>query len=622
MDKFQEVLNRLDLANVVCYDAETSGLDWKRQHIVGHVLTFGPAPQDSYYLPVRHAGGGNLFDNPGPQTADGWDRVVPDFERALINKLDRQGLLVFGHHLSFDLKMLSTVGFTMRPHFEDTYINAPLLDEWQSGFSLEVCAQLAGVAPKLKGQIDEYIQRLFPDLCTVGARGERAPMAHFWRLRGNDPTAVAYAAGDGTTTWQLRDWQGIRLREQDLLRVHAIESKLIPILARMTLRGIRIDEGRLHWLKGHLDTEIERLMAGFPSGFNVRSPADVQKWCQDSGHTDWPLTEKKQAPSFPEIWLETHAPGKAIIAVRKLQTLRSTFIEPMINEHLFNGRVHTEYHQLRGDEYGTITGRLSSSGPNLHAVSKRNKDIGKLHRSIFVPEEGCLWGEADFRQAEPRLLAYYADCKVLLDDYRDNPDADAHAAVTRAMNPDWESLTKEEFKDRRETGKRINQTLITGGGKGVLVSKYKVPADKVDEYWDAYFAGLPEVRQLQIRAGRTMKIRGYVKSLLGRRARLKDLNKSYVAVNRLLQLGNADVLKLKIVQIDEYLESVGRPIDLINNIHDSLSFSFSPEQRSILTEALRIMVDFSPGQAIELPVPMAVDFGEGQSWSEATYGAN
>src|SRR5688572_24601943 len=103
---WEAILDRLRDEPVVCVDLETSGLDWRRNHIVGWVLTFGSNPLDSFYLPVRHAQGGNILNYPGPQTADGWDGKPHPIEGAIIASLDQPGRLVFGHHLGFDLKFM------------------------------------------------------------------------------------------------------------------------------------------------------------------------------------------------------------------------------------------------------------------------------------------------------------------------------------------------------------------------------------------------------------------------------------------------------------------------------------------------------------------------------------
>lgn len=597
-----KVLNRLKDAKRVVIDTETSGLDWKRNHIVGWVFTFGPRPDDSYYIPVRHKPGGNIVDAPPPQNADGWNGKPLDIEKEFVRLLNRPGVKVQGHNLSFDLKFLWRMGMTEHDaRFEDSILNAPLLDEWQPRFSLEYCAQIAGVEAKKSKEICDHIARLFPEVT-------KDHMGHYWRLAGDDPIAVDYATGDGTSTWQLIDWQMPQIQEQQLDVVHDIESRLLPVLVRMSCKGIKIDEARLAELLEHVDVTIAQHLKQFPKDFNVRSPADVKKWMEDHGATDWPLTEKKAQPSFPEQFLLKHECGRQIVDVRKLSTLRNTFLVPMRDHHIFRGRVHTTFHQLRGDEFGVVTGRLSSTDPNMQAVSKRDKKMGRLHRSIFVADAGHTWCSADYVQCEPVLLAVYSRCKVLVDGYTSDPPLDAHQAVANATGLD------------RQTGKRVNQTLITGGGKNALMHRYGMTEEEALTTMRDYFAKMPEIKTLQKNSTRTMRHRGYVISLLGRRARLRRPDLDYQAMNRLLQCGNADIIKLKMVQIDDYLKSEGRPLDNNLNIHDDLSFQFKKSARKHLNECLRIMSDFSEGQPIELDIPLRTDPGEGKTWAIATYG--
>lgn len=548
-----------------------------------------------------------------PQAAEGWDETLHPIEKELIASLDRQDLQVWGFNLSFDLRFLMRLGFTLRPSFRDGIINSALIDEHRPSYSLESCAADAGVAAKKSELIKTYLISKFPDEHLT----PRNAMGHFWRLVGDDRMAVEYAEGDGTSTDQLIRWQDAELAAQELGKVHGVESALIPVLARMSFKGIRVDEERLHWLKGHITERLDALLAAFPPDFSSRSSTAVQKWCVDHGETGWPMTPTGK-PSFAEAWLETHDAGRQIIQLRKLDNLRNSFVNPLLETHLWRGRVHTDFNQLRGDEYGTVTGRLSSSGPNLTQVPKRNKELGKLFRSVFVPDEGMIWGSADIRQCEPALLAYYSRAKVLVDGFRSVPPLDPHAAVTRAINPGWETMTPAEFKAARETGKRANQTVLTGGGAKTLTTKYGVP--NAEQFMRDYFAAMPEIKVLQRKAARRFEQRGYLLSLLGRRARLVDRNKSYTAVNRLLQCGNADLIKSSMVQIDQYLGSEGRPVDMLISIHDALEFQFSEGSRKSYEECLRIMSDFSPGQPIELDIPIGIDTGEGASWALATWG--
>lgn len=623
--KLQEVLNRLKKEKNLAFDTETSGLDWRHQHIVGYVLTFSPRPADSYYIPFRHLGSQNVGLQSGPKTKDGWDGKLARGEKELLDALLRPDVRMVGHNLAFDLKFLFRVAGTdaFIPQYEDTMINAPLINEFAGKFSLEACCARAAVQAKKSAEIVAYLRSKFPEI-----KSDREAMGHFWRLAGDDKMAISYAEGDGTSTWQLRDAQMLEIKEQGLERVHDIESRLIRVLARMTCKGIRVDKDKVEDLlynkKTGLDVRINKMMKILPKGASIWAKADLVPYFTKLGHTDWPTTPKKGDPSITEPWLKTFPKGQEVLEARQLTHLRDSFVLPLLNEHLWNGRCHANFNQLRNDEYGTITGRLSCDSPNLQQAHKRDAVRGRMLRGLFLPDPGKIFGEVDYSQCEPRLLAYYSRARVLLDGYLATPSVDAHTAVTRAMNlsKGYDNWTKEQQKAARENGKRVNQTLVTGGGKGVIVSKYGVDPKEVDQIWNDYFSAMPEIRTLQKKAGTRMRKNGYVFSLLGRRARLLDPNKSYIAVNRLLQCGNADILKSKLVEMDDYLESEGRPeIDILNNIHDAFDFQFAPEARVHYNRCLEIMVDFGPDSLIPLDVPMEIDAGEGKTWAEATFGA-
>ncbi len=633
-DRLQVILNRLDdptQGRELAYDSETSGLDWRVNHVVGHVVTFGPRPDDSFYLPFRHGGGGNIGGHVGPQTTTGWDNKLAPGEDDLLRRVFKHGRRIVGHHLAFDLKfvyrLIGTRAF--EPQFEDTMVNAPLIDEFGGKFSLEACAGRWKVQAKKGAEMVAYLRARFPEI-----RSDREAMGHFWRLSGDDAMAGEYATGDGTTTWQLRDAQMKDINEQvefspgrftSLKKVHDIESRLIRVLARMTCKGIKVDVGYFEQLREKLNKQIHELMQDFPDPDNasVQAGSDVQWYMEKHGVTDWPMTPKTRKPSFPESWLVKSAPGREIVKIRRIVHMRNSFINPLLDEHIWKGRVHANFNQLRSDEYGTITGRLSCSEPNLQQAHKRDIERGRMLRGGFIPDDGMIFGEVDYSQCEPRLLGYYSRCKVLLDGYRNDPDFDAHTGVTRDMYKskgydDWDAKKKKEY---REFGKRINQTLLTGGGKGVIVERYGADPREVDQQYRDYFRAMPEVRAFQQRSSSLFKHRGYMVSLLGRRLHLRDHNRAYTSVSRLLQPGNADMLKSKMVEIDDHLESMGRPpIDLLNNIHDAFDFQFDPAYRDVYNECLSIMTRFGPNDLIPLDVPIKIDAGEGPTWAIATFG--
>lgn len=624
-------------------DTETSGLDWRRNAIIGYVVTFSDDPRDSYYVPFRHAGTANVGGHAGLTTPHGWNGKLAPGEGELVEALDQPEFQIVGHHLHFDLKFMSRVGFKMRGTFEDTMINEPLIDELVGRYSLKACCHRHKVQAKKDEEIIAHLRSKFPEI----KPDDKGAMGHFWRLSGDDKVAVDYAVGDGTSTWQLRDAQMIEIKKTDRYQgvevpsmelVHNVESRLIPILARMMIRGIRVDENRLEELLEHIGgTEqhgnglIDKLMNEFPSGFNVKSPKDAQAWVEKHGHTDWPMTAPSLRfpngqPSFKEEWLKKYPAGQKIVKVRKYTTLRDSFMLPARDTHLWKGRIHTNFHQLRDDDYGTVTGRLSSSEPNMQAVPKHDEETSKLIRSMFIPDDGMTWGSTDYSQMEPRLLAYYSRCKVLLNGYRADPPIDAHTAVSMEMSGNWHEMTESEQKHYRNAyGKRINQTLITGGGAGVLVKKYGVAEADAKQKMRDYFRAMPEIKDFQNKSSRRFRMRGYMISLLNRRMRLDNPHHDYRALNRLLQTGNADALKLKMVEVGEYLneaDPTGEDINLLLNCHDAVDFQFTKAGEVLYRHCIKIMEDFSSGRAvIKLDVPIVVDHGEGRNWSEATWGS-
>jgi len=575
-----EVSRRLADAKMVAIDVETNGLDWRSCFICGWVFTFGPREEDTYYLPVRHETGPNHD---------------PAKVRDMINSHQDVTRHWVGHNLAFDLAFIHKECEPINGTFEDTMVNACLINEFEESYSLAACAENVSVQSKKSSEILQHIADTF------GGAAHKNRMGEFWRLPADDAMAHEYAKGDGTTTWQLWEVQQRRLEMQELGQVHKIECDLIPVLNRMTMRGIKIDVPYLHRLKDHLEKEHTVLMKEIGGDININSSKQIAQFFSDRGYSGWPTTEKGN-PSFTEEWLSTNELGQKFVNVRRVSKMLSSFVDPILERHLHNGRVHPQYNQLKSDEFGTVTGRLSSSSPNVQAVPKRNADSGIPFRAIFVPDDGMIWGSADYSQCEPRLLAHYSNCKVLVDGYSADPPVDAHTAVATAAGID------------RQSGKRLNQALLTGAGIKKATLMLGKPPKEAEAIVKQYFSSMPEIRTLQEQAASVMRERGYVKSIFGRRARLEKSGYEYKAVNRLLQCSNADMIKLSMVKVDEYCMGVGG-IDMLNNVHDSIDFQFSPDRVGAYRGAIELMCQFP-----QVNIPIVVDDDTGGNWGEASYG--
>ena len=609
-DKLQEVLNRLRQCDEYVYDAETSGLDWRVNHVVGHVLTFGPAPEDTYYVPIRHAGGGNAFDNKyAVQTEDGWSPTqVPRWEDQLILEMSRGDKVMIGHHLSFDLSMLYKLGFTARGAFRDTMVEAYLVNELRRSFSLDACCRDEQVEEKKGELLYEYLAEKF------GGEAKRDQMANYWRTDASDFIVHDYATGDGTSTWQLHNVLMQRILEDvylgtnkdgvkgysNLEKVHEVESKLIPVLHNMRMRGIKIDENRLAEVYDKTNTDFEAAMEAI-GNINVKAPTQVKKYFTDHGITDWPTTKLGNA-SFPEWWLEKTEPGQKIVAVRKNRTMLDSFLKPLMEKHLYNGRVHTEFHQTRDEHFGTVTGRLSNSGPNLTAVpGKRQGERGRFFRSIFIPDEGYEWDDGDFNTCEIRICAHYCRAKLWVEGYASG--VDPHTAVSEALGIE------------RRYAKAINLGLMTGMGQTKLAAELGIGKKEGEAVLNRYFGGLPELKKFQRTSKQRFIRRGFMSTLLGRRLRLEDNRRAYTSVNRLTQGGNADLTKSKLVEMSAVEEA-----QMLIPVHDSLGWQRPIGREDIRDEMVNIMerVD-GVNSYVKMTVPMKVDIGSGLDWGTASF---
>lgn len=577
-----QVEQRLKYAKRLAIDVETSGLSWKTNETVGYVLTFDDG---EFYVPVRHAGGSNVSDG---------DRI--EFERLLSRYAKLRGdLLWIMHNASFDLRFLARHGIHIDGPVHDTMVAAALIDENAKSFSLETWAKRAGAEHK-QTDIYTYLAAQF------GGNPTKNQMSNYYKLPGDDPLAVSYALTDGRATLQLYDWCLKEISAQELEKVWSVEAQLTKVLHDITWKGVRVDEQKLAQVRLEIETRLEAALAKLPPDLNSRSPLAMEKLFRDAAIADWPTT-KTGRPSFPESWLKNSELGRTVIDARKWRTVLSAYIAPLQQEHLHNGRVHTSFHQLRGDEYGTVTGRLSCTSPNLQAVPSpsRNPEIAALYRSVFVPDQG-EFGEADYRAAEIRICTHYSQARTWLRGFNSKPEVDPHTSVAQALGIS------------RRHAKTIGLGLMTGMGQAKLSQDLGLPLEQGKAVIAKFFEGNPEVKTFYKRATAVAETRGFVHTLLGRRCRFPDGRFAYRALNRLVQGGSADCTKLKMVELHRYFSerNNGR---LLLSVHDSLEWeAWEPDVHGEVKEILEC---FRGDCLIHLKCPMTVDLGHGPDWAIA-----
>lgn len=600
-EKIERALRAVREAKVIAYDTETSGLDRFRNSVVGYVITGGIGEDESWYVPIRHGGGGNIRGVKPLMNADD-PHTISAFEEELalaFKERERLGHRTIGHNIKYDLHMSANHKVDLGRNLDDTQLIQAMLDEYSRSYSLENSAKAHGVKPKLGDEVKRYIAS------RIGC-SEKEAMGHFWEMPGDDPMIVEYAEGDGTTTLQLWYEQMKDIEEQEMGFICSVEMALIRTVFKMERHGVPVDKDYITGLREALIHGIEEAKAAM-GGLNDRSSKDVRQFLEANGVHDWPKTEKGN-PSFTEKFLKKSAPGRQIVDLRHMTTLLNTFVNPMVTEHMQNGRVHTNFHQLANDEFGTATGRFACSGPNLQAVPKRNKEMGKKFRRAFVAPEGRMMWDCDYSQCEPRLFAHYSAEPALVEGYSQKPFKDMHAVVAELMSV-----------ERDPTAKRMNMGILTGMQVKSFAGHMDWPLDKAEQMFNAWFDMFPGIRDFQEVAKNVMKRRGYVKTILGRRCRLDHPRFAYRGTSRIIQGGNADILKYKMLQADLYAESVG--IDLVLTIHDSFSWfaDDTPEGDKNSMEMVRILEDVQT-DPINLRVPFVIDHNKATNWADATYG--
>lgn len=577
----------------IIFDCETTGVHWPVDEVAGFVVCWGPDRGQSLYAPIRHEGGGNL-----PKEA-----VI----KWLGDLAARPDLRWIGHSLKFDLHMGENDGIRPTGPVECTQVNAALIDENASHYNLDDVAKRNGLPAK----VGDPLYRRLAEKCG-GDADRKTQIGRISKLRGDDPVVIDYATGDGTTTWLLQETQQPEIERQGLRPIWEIECKVVRVLQKMERRGVRVDLEALAWLQTWLSAQLFAASKRLPAGFNVRSGPQIEKLFTDAGIKNFKRTPASPThpagqPSFVESWLEQYPIGRDILAVRRLSNLENSFINPILKEHIVGGLIHTNYNQLKQDEYGVVTGRLSSNGPNMQQVPKRNKILAPLFRMIFkAPTKGHGWDANDYSQQEPRIFTSYIGNAMLIDGYNRVPPMDMHAMVAEMLKV-----------ERDPTAKRMNMGIISGMGVDKLARSVGTP-DARDQYFQ-WHAKIPEAKQVSKSAENLAKQRGWVRTKLFRRRRFPDWRYAYKAFNSVIQGTAADMTKLKMVEIDEYFESVKSGCHLMLQVHDELNWAVAPGQEHHSDRAREIMQSFGPGEKIEFPIPMPVDHHSGSDWGRASF---
>ncbi len=344
----------------------------------------------------------------------------------------------------------------------------------------------------------------------------------------------------------------------------------------------------------------------FVPGFNVRSPRAVEQLYRLNGYTDDKFARTDQgALSFTERWLETNEIGSKILAVRRLEKARDSFIAPLVDTHKDNGRVHPILNQSKSDDYGVAGVRFSCSEPNLQAFPKRNIDVGRVVRRLVVPDDGLVIEEADAKQQEPRLFTHYSGDPALVDGYRSGT-MDIHDRASEILKLD------------RDTAKRMSMGMLTMMSPPTLAGHMRWPLDRAQAAHRAFLTdAFPDIKRFQDTAIHVFKRRGYVKTLLGRRAYCDNPRFAYRAVSRIIQNVGGEHLKMCLLRACQYEDAYPNDLQILLTIHDSLLWQRNPahDARDLIRNIEHV------AEVLGLAVPIPFGLGSGPTWAHASYGS-
>jgi DNA polymerase I-like protein with 3'-5' exonuclease and polymerase domains len=522
----------------------------------------------SGYYPIAHQGGGNLEKN-----------KVMDWIKDVCSS---DSVKLF-HNAMYDVCWLRAAGVNINGHIVDTMVMASLIDENRLSYTLN------SISYEFLGEVKDE-----KALIEAAQSWGIDPKSEMYKLPamyvGN------YAEKDAVLTLELFKVLSREIQKQSLQNVFDLETQLFPCLLDMKFKGVRVDIEKAKLLKQQLTNQEQEILLKVkretgiePQIWAARSIATVF----DKLGLHYERTEKSHAPSFTKNFLQEHKhPIVQMIAkAREINKAHTTFIDTIL-KFTHKGRIHADINPIRSDQGGTVTGRFSYANPNLQQIPARNKELGPMIRSLFLPEVDHKWGCFDYSQQEPRLVVHYA-------------------ATTEPICFD-ESVTKivEEFKNdsvdfhktvaimagiSREQAKTINLGLFYGMGKAKLQAELglntKAEAEKL---FNQYHDNVPFVKELMNKTSQFAQTSGSIGTLLGRRCRFNKWEPAtfgmhtamsfeeaertygrgrirramtYKALNKLIQGSAADMTKK--AMLDLYREGIIPHIQ----IHDELDIS-------------------------------------------------
>ncbi|MFM6993774.1 MAG: DNA polymerase I, partial [Sediminibacterium sp.] len=591
-EAIQQLVETLLQQNEICIDTETTGIDANNVELVG--LSFSFKEHTGYYVPVANDGDGK----------DGAKHILSLFKKVF----DKEEVLWIGQNLKYDFLVLKWYGVALKGKTFDTML-AHYVIEPEGRRSMDL----------LSGQFLGYEPVSIESI--IGKKGKN---------QGNMRDAALeqikeYAAEDADITLQLKNCLAPLILKKEVSKVfNEVENPLMPVLVDMEFEGVKVDVDFLNEYSKVLEIEAkeseEKVYAAAGVRFNLASPKQLGEVLFEVMKLDDKAKKTKtgQYATGEDVLQKMAAKHKIvddILNFRELTKLKSTYVDAipeLINPR--TGRIHTSYAQAVA-----VTGRLSSTNPNLQNIPVRT-DRGKEIRKAFIPRDPSrILVSADYSQIELRVVAAISGDPNMCEAFKLGKDIHT-ATAAKVYGVDEADVTKE----MRYKAKSVNFGIIYGQGAFGLAENLGISRTEAKEIIDNYKKEFPNIQKYMDQQINQAKELGYVETLMGRKRWLRDINSSNFtvrgfaernAINSPIQGSAADMIKMAMIKIHQEMKKQHWESKMILQVHDELIFDATEKELPALKELILSCMT----SAMELPngVPVEAELGTGKNWLEA-----
>ena len=583
-DKIKDLVSKLEEQSAFCFDTETTGLDPHSDKLVG--LSFSFKSGEAYYIPL-------------PADQNKAIAIVHEFKTVFAN----ENILKIGQNMKFDILFLSRYGIEVKGNYFDTMVAHYLIQ------------------PELRHNLD-YLSEIYlgyKKVATeelIGKNGKNQ-----LNMRQVDLEQIKeYACEDADIAFQLKSLLDDELDKATVKNLFTeVEMPLLKVLIQMEQAGLKIDPKVLDDYAVTLREQIIELensiieMAG--EHFNISSPKQLGYILFDKLMLDSKAkkTKTKQYSTGEEILVnlqDKHPIINMILEHRGLKKLLSTYVESLpklINPQ--TGKIHSSFNQTIA-----VTGRLSSTNPNLQNIPIRDEN-GREIRKAFIPsDKNHIFLSADYSQIELRIMAAVSGDKVMTEAFRNGEDIHATTASKIFGIPILEVTS-----EMRRKAKTANFGILYGISAFGLAQRLNIPRGEARQLIDDYFANFSMIKNYMDSQLVLARERGYVETIMGRKRYLSDINSANAsvrafaernAINAPIQGSAADIIKVAMININKRFAEKGIHSKMILQVHDELNFDVLKTE----LEEVKAVVKYEMENAVKLAVPLEVEMDAAENW--------